>query len=319
MARSWPIFLIVSALATLLLFYVTSTHLGKDIKWTAPRLNPLRQHAVDRSDAYDAQLKSRLASGSMKDILNRTLGVSLFLPLQSPLIVPEFQEIQLISLPSRDDKRDAFAVAASVSGLDFGITDGVNGEDISPKALPYKMDQKPKVLGCWRAHLDVWKDMIRRKVTSTLVFEDDADWDVSIRAQMVELARGARYTLDEAKTNPHSPYGDDWDLLWIGHCGSSPTPWNTRRYVIHNDSTVEPPDGRAGVGRPDMSRWEGGPKGDNSTRVIYPAIGGVCTASYAISLKGAQKALYRTSMVPYNAPIDWGLNDICSDRDFGFK
>jgi hypothetical protein len=244
--------------------------------------------------------------------------VAPILPLRSTL-TKQFQEIQLISMPQRTDKQDSFAVTSSVSGFDFNITDGVDGTQIPSKALPYKMNQKPEVLGCWRAHLNIWEDMVRRHVTSTLVFEDDADWDVGLRAQMIELAKGSRYSLGETSETPHSPYGDDWDLLWIGHCGSAPAPWSERRYVIHSDPTVEPPEKRTGVGRPDMTRYENGPDGDASTRIIFPAIGGVCTASYAISLKGARKALYRLSMSPNDSPVDWGMNSLCADKDLNFN
>lgn len=225
----------------------------------------------------------------------------------------------MISLPERTDKRDAFAVTAGITGFDYNITDGVDGSKISTKALPYTMNQSPNSLGCWRAHLNVWQDMIHRGVRSTLVFEDDADWDVGLRAQMLELAKGTRHNLYETEPATLSPYGDDWDLLWIGHCGSGTAPWTTRRYVIHNDATVLPPDARNVVGKPDMSRYESAPDGDNSTRIIYQAMGGVCTAAYAISLKGAMKALYRTSLIPYNDNVDWGLSRICGDRSFGFK
>lgn len=231
----------------------------------------------------------------------------------------QFQEVKLISMPSRTDKRDAFAVSASLSGFDFDIIDGVDGNQISSQALPYTLDQKPTVLGCWRAHLNVWQEMVRRQVSSALIFEDDADWDVGLRSQMIELAKGARWSLDDQKSNPHSPYGDDWDLLWIGHCGSAPAPWNDRRYVIRQDPTVPPPDSREDVGGPDMSRWETGAAGDNQTRVIFPAVGGICRAAYALTLRGAQKAVYRMSMLPFNSPGDWRLNDMCADRAFPFN
>lgn len=222
-------------------------------------------------------------------------------------------------MPQRTDKRDAFSVSASVSGFDFDIIDGVDGAQISSQALPYTLDQKPTVLGCWRAHLNVWQDMVRRQVSSALIFEDDADWDVGLRAQMIELAKGARWSLDEQSRTTHSPYGDDWDLLWIGHCGSAPAPWNDRRYVIRQDPTVPPPESRDDVGRPDMRRWETGPGGDEQTRVVYPAMGGICRAAYALTLRGAQKAVYRMSMLPFNSPGDWRLNDMCADRAFPFN
>lgn len=69
-------------------------------------------------------------------------------------------------------------------------------------------------------------------------------------------------------------------------------------------------------GTADISRYE--LDGVHNTRVIAQAFGGVCTTSYAISLAGARKALYRLSMQPYNSPIDLGLKDLCADKSFSF-
>lgn len=119
-------------------------------------------------------------------------------------------------MPERTDKRDAFALAASLSGFKYNITDGVNGTTVSPKAQPATMDRATGEVGCWRAHLNVWEKMVRDNVASTLVFEDDADWDIGLRAQLLEFAKGARFVLGDDRKKEHSPYGDDWDVLWLG-------------------------------------------------------------------------------------------------------
>ena len=48
-----------------------------------------------------------------------------------------FQETFMISLPSRTDKRDAFALGAALSEIKYTHLDGVNGEEITAKALPH--------------------------------------------------------------------------------------------------------------------------------------------------------------------------------------
>jgi hypothetical protein len=68
-----------------------------------------------------------------------------------------------------------------------------------------------------------------------------------------------------------------------------------------------------------MSRWEEGKHGATTTRIIYPAFAGTCTASYAISLRGARKGLYKLSMTPNNYPMDIGIRSLCQDKGFGFK
>lgn len=78
------------------------------------------------------------------------------------------------------------------------------------------MNQDAGQVGCWRAHLNVWEAMVHNGLSSALVFEDDADWDLGLRAQLVELAKGTRFVLGDSDQNRRSPYGDKWDLLWIG-------------------------------------------------------------------------------------------------------
>jgi hypothetical protein len=87
---------------------------------------------------------------------------------------------------------------------------------------------------------------------------------------------------------------------------------NNRRWVIPGDPTVVPFHARGGIDKPDMSPW------DNTTRIVFAANNGCCMISYAISLRGAEKALYHLSMLPYNGPIDWGFSDACRDRKSSF-
>jgi len=134
------------------------------------------------------------------------------------------------------------------------------------------------------------------------------------------LARGSRFILKTPENEvPHSPYGDDWDLLWIGHCGQWVDPDDNYRYfVIPNDPTVEPPRYRNNVAAPNMTYWEG-PNGDNQTRIVFKSEGGVCTAGYAISQQGARKILYHMSMMPFNHQLDWGYADLCKNKEFDFN
>lgn len=57
-------------------------------------------------------------------------------------------------MPNRSDKRDAMALAASYSGIEFEWSDGVKGADIPAQAIPngWAADESNATLGCWRAH-----------------------------------------------------------------------------------------------------------------------------------------------------------------------
>ena len=145
--------------------------------------------------------------------------------------------------------------------------------------------------------------------------EDDADWDVDFRTQLEHVALGAQTLLDTPKnTEPASPYGDGWDLIWLGHCASSPVAGDNRRVLMKNDRSVTPVTHRTNFGDiPDMTSY------DNTTRLMYFTEGSTCTYSYALSFHGAQKVLKYLSMDVYNQPVDFGLHDMCSDQKRGFK
>jgi len=49
-------------------------------------------------------------------------------------------------MPHRTDRRDGFAAQASFSGLNYNIRDGVNGDEVSPKALPEVCRASPRSL-----------------------------------------------------------------------------------------------------------------------------------------------------------------------------
>lgn len=74
------------------------------------------------------------------DVYNETLGVCtvISVPFKTDLFTSEkFQEIFLVSLPERTDRRDSFAVQARLSNMSFTVVDGVDGTTVPAKALPY--------------------------------------------------------------------------------------------------------------------------------------------------------------------------------------
>lgn len=201
-------------------------------------------------------------------------------------------------------------VAASLSNISINFLDGVYGADVSSKALPYGFDRKPNVVGSWRAHMNVAAKMVEENIQSALILEDDADWDVALKYQMVEFARGSRYLLNTPlRQQPDSPYGDDWDMLWVGHCGVLEQRSDSRRWIISDDATVEPSENH--LNNVDTPTLE--PFGKEHTRMVFKSANGCCLAAYALSLSGARKSLNMMSLRPWDGPVDWGWNDLCKN------
>ncbi|KAL8787912.1 MAG: hypothetical protein Q9213_001939 [Squamulea squamosa] len=209
-----------------------------------------------------------------------------------------FEKVYVINLPKRTDKLDAIRLSAAVTGFNFDVIDGQNGTEMSPKALP-----------------GVSEHIVNNRLSSALIFEDDADWDISFRSQLINFARGSQWLLDTPSGNtPRSPYGDNWDLLWLGHCALSPIKDDPRRVLLENDPSTTPFIHRFNLGEiPDMTHY------DNTTRIVYATDGGICLYAYALSYRGAQKILFHLSMSYYNRPVDFGIHDMCNDHSRGFR
>lgn len=124
--------------------------------------------------------------------------------------------------------------------------------------------------------------------------EDDVDWDISIKNQFHNFAiavRSLQYlSINQVPTN--SPYGDEWDVLWLGHCGME-CKTDQPYALILNDPTVpatrhflpylrDPPP----LERPD------------DARLTCKLKDGVCSNFYAVSQRGAQKILSALSVNP---------------------
>ncbi|KAF7542521.1 hypothetical protein G7046_g10157 [Stylonectria norvegica] len=169
---------------------------------------------------------------------------------------------------------------AALSGLDVQFIDGVLGKDVPENAVPTKPGHgglRGPQAGSWRAHMNAIQEIVRRNLTSALILEDDTDWDIRLKHQLHDFALSSHALLqplveppnlyadptypEPSKDSPGvtpdipfhhlpftvppstSPYGDKWDLLWLGHRGMHfPFPSNEGipkgRSIHASDDTV---------------------------------------------------------------------------------
>ena len=175
--------------------------------------------------------------------------------------------------------------------------------------------------------------------------EDDVDWDIRIKDQMKNLARGSRlllqplegttdefldpsyshssadriprdFDINKFKTSipSTSPYGDvtRWDLLWLGHCGGQFAQPDTEeirlgRAIIPNDDTVpEPQHIELQLGnRKLMDQYP------PHTRVVSRGFGTVCTLAYGITQAGARRFFYELAIKRKDGPLDLLYRRLC--------
>lgn len=209
-------------------------------------------------------------------------------------------------------------LAAALTNLQITWAKGIPGEDWEKSILRGNK-------GSWRAHMNVLNTIIDHNLTSALILEDDADWDIRLKSQLQVYARAAQpFTVNTHQaatvTDPDkiinvpitsipslpneslsSPYGNNWDVLWLGHCGTNfptpttlitpPTNTSLLRVTIHNDPTVPSPQHLRA--HPFALQDQLSELYPPHTRVVHLSSGTICTQAYAVSQQGARKLLWR--------------------------
>ncbi|KAL0966758.1 hypothetical protein UPYG_G00299770 [Umbra pygmaea] len=177
-----------------------------------------------------------------------------------PLDKMGFDEIFLINLQRRADRRDRMMSTFSVLGIDVALTEAVDGKALNSSQLQamgidmlpgYKDPYSGRVLtrgeiGCFLSHYNVWKQVVERGLQRALVLEDDVRFEPRFRRRLVTLMENVH----EAAL--------DWDLIYVGR---------KRLQVKHPERWVE---GVSNLVQPDYSYW---------------------TLGYVLSLQGAQRLL----------------------------
>jgi hypothetical protein len=190
--------------------------------------------------------------------------------------------------------------------------------------------------------------VVEQNLGSALIFEDDVDWDIRIKAQLEQFARAANVLLQPLGTSTKdgepsyldpsypspspgpgyhdidinkapkvsqpkvSPYGDNWDVLWLGHCGTKfpneEQPQIPRgRAVILDDNTVPAKQHiKFQFGTDELV--ENYPP---HTRVVSHTMESVCTLAYAVSQAGARKILYELGVNKLSGAFDISLRELC--------
>ncbi|CZR57570.1 uncharacterized protein PAC_07459 [Phialocephala subalpina] len=269
----------------------------------APRSHLLRDYSSHVLHSYSEHRRS----DQIELVTNNTFG---------------FQKIFAVGLPERSDKRDALALISSLTGFKVDWIDGVKGQSVPDKVLPYGVDRVKlweNNLGSWRGHMNAVRTIVEQRINTALILEDDVDWDVRLKSQLQIIAHGtqALQAIAPSASSPdidNSPYGNYWDLIWLGHCGEvfpENLPENldkpasdpiSRKFIIHADTTVPPPQHAHG-----FQNFTAEPY----TRWVHVTGGPICTFAYALSLSGARKVFFDLSVDHLAGPFDNALAGLC--------
>jgi len=195
--------------------------------------------------------------------------------------------------------------------------------------------------------------------------EDDADWDVRIKSQLQVFAQASRAFTQPTGSKPPTtlaetygsrgdgrsppdvavdqlpsakgsgpkitPYGDDWDVLWLGHCGTELPKGPAAadgvddgqarhaadqsfrppllRVIIANDPTVPGPEHMKA--HPFALKDAAADQYPAHTRIVHASSATTCTQAYAVSQQGARKLLWQFGLQTLTSGWDFMLRDWC--------
>uniref|UniRef100_A0A671P346 Procollagen galactosyltransferase 2-like n=1 Tax=Sinocyclocheilus anshuiensis TaxID=1608454 RepID=A0A671P346_9TELE len=206
-------------------------------------------------------------------LIDFKLEISRYLHIASkPKDTMAFNQVYLINLKHREDRRDRMLHSLEVLGIDVTLTDAVDGKALNStqlralgiEMLPgYKDPYADRVLtkgeiGCFLSHYNIWKKVVELQQQQVLVLEDDVRFEPSFKSRLNTI-------LEDVKQS-----GLLWDLIYVGR---------KRLHIKHPEHWVE---GVKNLVIPDYSYW---------------------TLGYALSLQGA-KTLLEAQPLSKMLPVD---------------
>jgi len=251
---------------------------------------------------------------------------------------------------------------SSLTNITLEFIDGVEGDSVLDKALPYPASHESIYsanIGSWRGHMNAIRAVVENNLATALILEDDADWDIRIKEQLQTFALTShallqplassssdspsyadptfrnpesttdmpqdQYTTHLPSTVPptYSPYGDDWDILWVGHCGTEfpntelPSRAEQSKHlprgrVVHlDDDTVPVDEYLYYMSEEDDPRKSYPPH----TRITHHVMGSICSLGYAVSQRGARRLLYELGIRKFDGAFDVMLRDTCDGNN----
>ncbi|XP_016327210.1 procollagen galactosyltransferase 2 [Sinocyclocheilus anshuiensis] len=212
-----------------------------------------QQSVVDEEESFTHTITEAMIDHSIKP------SEFLFTPPKSQDKMG-FDEIFLINLKRRLDRRERMLNTMAVLGLEATLVDAVDGKALNTSQLQalgiemmpgYKDPYSDRVLtrgeiGCFLSHHFTWKQVVERGLQHVLVLEDDVRFEPQFKRRLQTIMED----IEKAQLN--------WDLIYVGR---------KRMQVAQPEVSVE---GINNLVEADYSYW---------------------TLGYALSQQGAKKLL----------------------------
>ncbi|XP_073347732.1 procollagen galactosyltransferase 2-like [Pagrus major] len=129
-----------------------------------------------------------------------------------------FDEIFLINLKRRSDRRDRMLSTLAVLCINATLTEAVDGTALNSSQLQamgvdmlpgYKDPYSGRVLtrgeiGCFLSHYNIWKQVVQQELQQVLLLEDDVRFEPSFGSRLVTIMENVQRV------------GLEWDLIYVG-------------------------------------------------------------------------------------------------------
>ncbi|XP_010731705.3 procollagen galactosyltransferase 2 [Larimichthys crocea] len=129
-----------------------------------------------------------------------------------------FDEIFLINLKRRSDRRERMLSTLSVLGIHVTLTEAVDGKALNSSQLQamgidmlpgYKDPYSGRVLtrgeiGCFLSHYNIWKQVVQQELQQVLVLEDDVRFEPRFCRRLMTIMENVQSV------------GLEWDLIYVG-------------------------------------------------------------------------------------------------------
>ncbi|KAL1591708.1 hypothetical protein SLS60_011707 [Paraconiothyrium brasiliense] len=233
-----------------------------------------------------------------------------------------------INLPHQQDRKDTMVLASSFGELNIDWVDGSSDRRGSEDVSLLSQDQKARSEqseGSWRAHINAVRSTVEQGLFSAMILEDDLDWDIRLREQMHTPTYADSSFPDPSLSNKvteipfvghpatlqpsNSAYGDDWDVLWLGHCGmqmpTQRTPNLSKGRVVFTPDPFVVAQDTITIDNKEPNAYP------NQTRVFHHTYAPSCSLAYAVSQRGARRILYEASQRNGTEEFDGLLRELC--------
>lgn len=243
-----------------------------------------------------------------------------------------FGALYVVSGPN-SPRREGLIESANVTGLHFTIPELPAWSEEQIASFRNHDEQSTITNGsvrAWLSHNLILNSFLKSGQETALILEDDVDWDIRLRSVQAPLAAaGARSILPPAEEQYYWGHPDDWELMYIGHCGDYFTTLDEDVGVgtVHPENLANIPHAlivdETMPERTDIHPFTaslltalGVPE---RTRVVHRSQSPLCTFGYAVTRASAKRLVEELAPVngqqgPIDHAYDVAILTACRDK-----